>query len=118
MKHKNSGHSLTLSNHEIDAIICALPLVVEIGADSAMQDEINAAFCASAAEKLLNRDSSLQDNEIRVVHSAISIAIDLLSGKCSEVFVDIDAKLKSDLSKHFFILNKLDAMFQGFFDSK
>lgn len=105
---------LTLSRSDVEAIIAALPLVVELGADTPLQAAINASACSSAGQKLLSGSRSLDGNEVRVVAVALNAAVLMLSGKCSDLFVDIDSELRSSLSKHFFVLNKLDRLFQDF----
>lgn len=57
---------------------------------------------------------TLSGNEVRVVAVALNAAVLMLSGKCSDLFADVDSELRSSLSKHFFVLNKLDRVFQDF----
>lgn len=107
---------LTLSRGDVEAIIAALPLVVELGADTPRQAAINASACSTAGQKLLSGSRSLNGNEVRVVAVALNAAVLMLSGKCSDLFADVDRELRSSLSKHFFVLNKLDQVFQGFLE--
>ena len=105
---------LTLSQGDVEAIIAALPLVVELGADTPQQTTINAFACMSAGEKILSGSRSLDAHEIRVVSLALEASVLMLSGKCPDLFADVDNKLRSSLSKHFFTLNKLNQVFQDF----
>lgn len=105
---------LTLSRGDVEAIVAALPLVVELGADTPQQAAINASACSSAGQKLLSGSRSLNGNEVRVVAVALNAAVLMLSGKCSDLFAGVDSELRSSLSKHFFVLNKLDLVFQDF----
>lgn len=105
---------LTLSRGDVEAIVAALPLVVELGANTPQQAAINVSACSSAGQKLLSGSRSLNGNEIRVVSAALEAAVLMLSGKCPDLFTDVDSELRNSLSKHFFVLHKLDRVFQDF----
>lgn len=108
--------SFHLSDSDIEAILCALPLVLEIGADSPAQEALNTSCCTSAGEKLIAHSPNLSANEIRVISVAITAAVLLLSGKGAGFVPNIDSEWKAELSKHLFTLNRLDPIFQGFVD--
>lgn len=105
---------LTLSRGDVEAIVAALPLVVELGADTPQQAAINASACMTAGEKLLSGSHSLEAHEIRAVSLALEASVLMLSGKCPDLFADVDSELRSSLSKHLFTLNKLNQVFHGF----
>ena len=110
---QNSFH---LSNSDISAILCALPLVLEVSSNSPLQDQLNASYCASAAEKLTNHSPNLTANETKVISLSISIAVLILSGQGSGFVPEIDSTWKAELSKYFFTYNRLDPIFQGFLE--
>lgn len=103
---------ISLSGSDVEAILCALPLVTELDTSTPHQAAVNAALCASASKKLSSGAIHLTPNEIRVVSVALNAAVLLLSGQCPEFFDGIDKEWKSILSPYFFSLNKLDGAFQ------
>lgn len=116
MRPKKISSGLNLSNTDIEAILCALPLVAEVSAGSPQQDELNAIMCASAAQKLSSHSTSLLPNEVRVISAAITIAVLLLSGQSSDMLSGVDPSRKAELSKYLFTLNRLDPLFQDLAD--
>lgn len=115
MKSNNIGN-LNLSQADTSAILCAIPLVMQIETDTPAQDLINAASGESAARKLLNRAPSFSADEIRVISCAISAGICVVSGSDMAEMFDVDADWKRDLSHHFFTLNRLGPIFSNFVD--
>lgn len=110
----NLGYSLTQA--DIDAILCALPLVVSFGADTAHQQIKNEALCISAANKLAHHSKNMTIEEFRVMYAAVDLAVIFLSGECPDEFTNIDAEDRTLLSPHFFTLNKLRDLFRKFAD--
>lgn len=121
--------NLKLSFADAEAILCALPLLDQISADSPMQRMTNAVASRNAAEKLLSfvdqasvsKTSSgnqvrLTAEDIRIIYCAVGFAIDVISGVDTGCVLILDSEWKSELSKHFFILNRLYPVFDGLVD--
>ena len=115
-KPNNNLGNLNLSASDISAILCALPLVTEIDANSPQQNLLNVRSCESAGRKISNHAANISAEEIRVISIAVSAAVCIISGNDIDWLPDIDAEWKSELSKHFFTLNRLDPIFQNFVD--
>lgn len=114
---KNKIHSnIELNQSDTNAILCALPLVMAFETDSPAQRLLNTASCESATKKLLNHESSLSADEIRVVSCAISAAVCVISGDEMADMFDVDPEWKQELSHHFFTLNRLDPIFDSLVD--
>lgn len=62
----NKNININLSDSDIRAIVCALPLVTYVRTDLPEQAMRNELCCNSAAHKLLNRILLLHANEWRV----------------------------------------------------
>lgn len=109
----NKNNKINLSNSDIQAIICALPLVTYARTDSPEQAMINKLCCDSASRKLLNHIVPLHDNEWRVIAAAVDIALDVISGDDLSYLEGpaIDAQWRSELSKGFFTYNRLSPIF-------
>lgn len=112
----NSIGNLNITQADRFAILCALPLVTQIETGIPAQDIINAGSCESAENKLLNHAPSFSADEIRVISCAIDAAICVISGGEMADMFDVDADWMSDLSNHFFTLNRLNPIFKGFVD--
>ena len=96
--------NIHLSSQDIDAIMCALPLVSYYETGSEMQDHVNYSLMNTAMEKIVNRKSNFVPNEYRVIYTAIALAVNFethLPG------VIIDPDWKAELQHHFFTLNRL-----------
>lgn len=118
MKPKQVGIGISLSAEDINAIVCALPLVANAVADSPEQTELNRICCTTAAEKLVNRCSVFSANEIRVIDVAIEFALLYLGGS-STPFVsvlDVDPEWRKDLSRYLFTYTKLKPHFNRLVD--
>lgn len=119
MKHKSKGRSLgnlNLSDGDIEAIVSALPLVTLLEADTPAQNLLNEASSTSAATKLINHSSQITADEIRVISISITVALLLISGQTVPGLPEIDAEWMSELRRYFFVLNRLDPIFQAFLD--
>lgn len=110
--------NINFSSSDISAIICVLPLVSQIEAETPAQNLFNIANSNSAAEKLFNHKSALSADEIRVISIAISAALYIVSGNTHEYGpdFDIDSEWKSEINKYFFTLNRLNPIFQNLVD--
>lgn len=115
MKSNNLGN-LNLSSADISAILCALPLVLQIETDPPAQNLINSALCESASRKLINHAPSFSADEIRIISCAIDAALCVISGDEMADMFDVDADWMSDLSRYFFTLNRLSPIYRGFVD--
>lgn len=116
-KPKNTGKRISLSPDDVDAILCALPLVADADVDSPMQARLNRLSCNAAANKLTTGSSALSAEDLRVISVAIDFALDVISGTGNE-FVstsDIDAEWLADLSKYLFVYNRLRSVFGNIF---
>lgn len=96
--------NLHLSSQDIDAILCALPLVSYYETGSDMQDQINYSLMNTATEKIINRKSNFVPNEYRIIYTAIALAVNFETHLPD---VKIDPEWKADLQRHFFTLNRL-----------
>lgn len=123
-KRKPKSYNTHLRFSDAEAILCSLPLVEQIPADSPAQELRNSAAARSASEKLLAMiDRSvapsrnipnqvlLTPEEIRVVLTAIGFALDFISGVDTGFSFDVDSDHKKGLSKNYFVLNRLYPIF-------
>lgn len=113
MKPKKICNNIKLSPGDIDAIICALPLVANADAGSPEQTMQNQFFCETVVNKLLSKVSAYSADELRVISVAIDFALDVLSGHGNEFvsMADIDADWRQDLSQYLFAYNRLKVHF-------
>lgn len=109
----NKNININLSDSDIRAIVCALPLVTYVRTDSPEQAMRNELCCNSAAHKLLNRILPLHANEWRVIAASSGIALDVISGRDLSYLENtaIDAQWRSELSGYFFTYNRLHTIF-------
>lgn len=109
----NTNNRIDLTQMDVRAIVCALPLVTYARTDLPEQSMINELCCNSAAHKLLNHIMPLHDNEWRVIAAAVGIALDVISGDDFSYLEStaIDAKWRSELSGYFFTYNRLHQIF-------
>lgn len=99
-----SQASIHLSAMDVEAILCALPLVSYYESGSALEDQLNCAFMNTAIEKLMSHNPSLVQQEYRIIYIAVAIAVNpeaYLPG------VELDFEWKSKLKRHFFSLNRI-----------
>lgn len=104
MKSKKQRPNIHLSQTDLDAILCALPLISYFDAGSDRQNQINDALMMTAAEKLSSRNTNLVPNEYRVIYTAVALAVNL------ENFLPesaIDPEWRQELKQHFFALNRI-----------
>lgn len=108
MKRKNKN-KIVLTDDDISAILCALPLVMNADADTVEQTQLNRTCCEIAANKLMSKALKFSSNEIRVIFVAIGFALDYISGVKNEYLMqfEIDAEWKSELMKNLFTYNRL-----------
>jgi hypothetical protein len=89
---------------DVEAILCALPLVSYYESGSALEDQLNYAFMSTAIEKLESRNPALVQQEYRIIFIAAALAVN------PEVYlpgVRLDPEWKADLKRHFFLLNRI-----------
>lgn len=103
-KPKQQRPNISLSKQDVDAILCALPLISYLETDTPAQKEINIALATTATEKLIAHNANFVPNEIRVIYTAVACAANL-----EEFFPgnEIEPEWKAELRKHFFVLNRL-----------
>ncbi len=102
-----------MTGQDVEAILCVLPLVPMIGANSDRQNVINAVLCESAAKKISAHQMNLEANEIRVISAALQAAVLILTDPDGSFSRLIDDDWKKDLSAHFFTINRLNTQFQN-----
>lgn len=114
----NLKDRVSLSNSDVQAINCALPLVSYAITDTPEQAMLNTLNCESAAVKLSKHNMVMTANEYRVVYIAIGIALDILSGAPLDYLedFDLDPNWKAELSKNFFAYNRLYPQFEKLMD--
>lgn len=107
-KVKRNVGNIDLKNWDISAILCALPLITYLESDTPDQD---AMLCNIAAEKLLGMRSggsaTFSFAENAVIADAIHAALEVVSGRWSEVALELDADWRRELTDHLFALNRL-----------
>lgn len=107
MKNKpkdNKRVNVHLSKSDVDAILCALPLIPYLDSGSDMQNKINDSLMVTATEKLMAKNPNLTPNEHRIIYTAVALAVNL------ETFLGdtpIDPHWRSELKRHFFVLNRI-----------
>ena len=99
--------NIHLSAQDVDAILCALPLISYYETGSEMQDQVNYDLMNSAMKKIAIRSSDFLPNEYRVIYTAIALAVNMETHLPD---IQIDAKWKKDLQRHFFTLNRLHSL--------
>lgn len=111
--------NINLSDSDIRAIVCALPLVTYARAGSPEQSMINELCCNSAAHKLLHHIQPLHANEWRVIAAAVGIALDVISGDDLSYLESpvIDAQWRSKLSSYFLTYNRLNSALESVLSS-
>ena len=118
MKPKRIPSNIKLSSGDVEAIICALPLVSNIEADTPEQTHLNITYCNIAAEKLLSRTFRFEADELRVIGVAIEFALEVISGNGKDIAyaAGVDAQWMSNLSRNFFTYNRLRPLFSSLLD--
>ena len=99
-----SRPSIHLTVRDVEAILCALPLVSYYESGSALEDQLNYALMNTAIEKLTSHNPALVQQEYRIIYIAAAIAVK------PEIYlpgVDLDPEWKADLKRHFFSLNRI-----------
>lgn len=114
----NLKDKITLSGADIQAIICALPLVSYGITETPEQAFLNNSCCAAAKAKLLRREMGMTPNEYRVIFIAIATALDILSNKPIDYLTDfyLDPEWHSELTKNFFAYSRLYPQFDKVLD--
>lgn len=110
MKHKRNKQNLSLSGDDVQAILCALPLVLDLGAETTPQQMANKMLCESAVKKLISQKTDFTSNELRVVAAASLCASEYLAGHLPDLL--LDDTLDADLKKYFFTYNRLNSYFR------
>lgn len=108
--HFNSG--------DVEALICALPLVALAEADTPSQTQLNVFCSETAAQKLAARITVFTADELRVTDAAIGFAIDIIKGTGNEFIsiYDVDPDWKAELSKNVFVYARLKPAFDDLID--
>lgn len=116
MKRKNKSDKIKLSPSDIEAIVCALPLVANFDAFDEHEIWLNTMNCNSAVNKLLNHNFKLDPNELRVISLAIAFALDVISGTGDAIvaYSGVDQEWRNNLSKFLFNYTRLDPFFARF----
>lgn len=103
-KSKKARPNISLSKQDVDAILCALPLISYYETEDPLQQEINTTLAESASEKLMAHNSDFLPNEIRVIYAAIACAVNF---ETHFPGLELDPEWKEELRLHFFTLNRL-----------
>lgn len=113
MKPKKIQNNIKLTATDIDAIICALPLVANIEAPTPEQTDWNRINCNIVTSKLLAGNPIFSADELRVISVAIAFALDVISGTGEIIIAEagVDAEWKAKLSRHLFVYTRLDSLF-------
>lgn len=106
-------HNLHLSGTDVDAILCSLPLLDYIEADTPAQQAQNSKDIESATNKLLtlNAHTRLDANEMRVIAAALTLALGLLYDNFPELKPFVDADHLNKIQRYFFVINRLEPLF-------
>ena len=107
---------IPLTVHDIQAILCALPLATYIDSGSPAQDELTLTACNSIVDKISNQSAAFAPKEILVISSAISTAKQFLSGTLPELSDILEPDEKADLAMYLFTYNRLCPVFDGLAD--
>ena len=114
MKKKPIKFSYSFSDEDVAAIVSALPLVPAYGADTEIQQAVNETLCLSAMNKLLvDGNTNLIPNEVRVIALAIELAVEFLAG---HIEFDVDRETVSEIRPHIFTYNRLHEVFGPLLD--
>ena len=100
---------IRLTPADAEAVLAALPLVVEFEADTARQQTINESIAFSVSHNLARSDFRFTLDEQRVIAAAVFAAQQFLSGHLNGFFPDIQPEELADLRKYFFTYNRLAA---------
>lgn len=99
--------NIQLSSQDVEALLCALPLISYYSTGSDAQDEVNEALMLTATEKLTSKTPNFVPNEYRVIYTAVALAVNLDTYFLAD---EIDASWRSELRRHFFTLNRIYAL--------
>ncbi len=114
---KNHGNrDFKLKKDDLDALLCALPLVYHTFGDSPADDIIAEGCVKSAGEKLLGMlqggSASFTYAEHCTIADAIAVALDVVSGCAPEIAQKLDAERLNELHPRVFSLNRLHSYYQ------
>lgn len=112
-KERSLGN-IDFQDSDISAILCVLPLMLQIETGDNDRDFLYSEICNRVVQKLTNHKSSyLTANEIRIISTAVSAAIDFISGKNVEygLYFKVDPEWSEEIRGHFFTLNRLNSIF-------
>lgn len=107
---------LQISEFERQAILAALPLIKEISIPNPVNAELF-YICAETAEKVLKSSQFFfSPGEVRAISVAISCAVLICEGKTNEFISSVSDTnaWKGTLSRHYFVLKKLDQVLGHF----
>lgn len=107
---------LQISESERLAILTALPLIREISIPNPVNAELF-YICAETAEKVLNSNELFfSPGEVRTISAAVSCAVLICEGKPNEFISSVSDTnaWKETLSRHYFVLKKLDPVLGRF----
>ena len=113
MSLKRIRNNIQFKPGDVEAILCALPLVSLAQADTIQQTQLNQLNCKTASEKLMANVHTYTANELRVMAVAIGFALDILRGTGNEIIStsDVDPDWKAELSKNLFVYTCLQPLF-------
>lgn len=113
MSKNPKGPNLHLTATDVEAILCALPLMDCIEAQTPAQQELNSAAMSSAAKKLTSHGSQLDANDLRVISASLFIAREFLAGRMPELGSFVEPDHQAALRRHLFTINRLEPVFDG-----
>lgn len=111
MPKKPKHTNIHLTATDVEAILCVLPLLDCIEADTPAQQDLNYAAAESASQKLLSRGKQLDANELRVIAASLSLALAYLSNQMPELDPFVDPDHRAELQRYFFVINRLEPIF-------
>ena len=110
----NRSIDIKLSSTDIEAILCALPIVADFPADSEAQQLINSALCVSVSEKLHSRRTDLSPNEWRIISIAVYCGREFTAGRLPDL--QPPENIARQLRSHFFAYNRLCDLLSPYLD--
>lgn len=104
-----------LSWIDAQAIMASLPVIFAPEFHTPPQQASrNESLAESVTRKLSTADPKFSTNEVRVMLTSVVAAQQFLTGK---LHLTLDADLKSELTRHFFTINKLAPGFSSALDT-
>lgn len=95
--------NFSLSSSDVKTILFSLSIFPALNcASTALQNEINANLCISAAEKICYRQTDFTSNEMRVIYASLQAIPLILQGE-----IPVDADVRAECAPYLFSANAL-----------